>query len=192
MKSLWLRHVGIYWSVRRSMPEVLNLTCISTVSWGNNENHDKSRSRQLLLELRLGHGTSRKRSFGATNSTTALLSWKRRGKYEYSLIKMWKLFSFTSICFAVWFHYMVKLVNGILRRLEQLPHVARVASEVRQVQEQRRWCIMLLDDCHRLLCEHVRRVAASQVQSRQNVAVEIHTTQLGTARPVLQPRSIHL
>lgn len=81
---------------------------------------------------------------------------------------------------------MAKLVNGILRRLQQLANVARMASEVWQVQEQGRRSVVVINDAHRLVCEHVRRVAAIQVQSRPHVTVEIHPAQLGTTRPVLE------
>ena len=87
---------------------------------------------------------------------------------------------------------MTKIVSGVLRSLQQLPIVPRVASEVCQVQEQRRCCVVLLYDVHRLLCEYVRRVAARQVQSRRHIPAEIHSTQLATARPVLQPPRIHM
>ena len=87
---------------------------------------------------------------------------------------------------------MAKLVNGILRRLQQLANVARVASEVCQVQEERRRFVVRLNDVHRLVCEYVRRVAARQVQSRQHVAAEIHPAQLCTTRPVLQTPNIHI
>jgi hypothetical protein len=49
-----------------------------------------------------------------------------------------------------------------------------------------------LNDAHRLVCVYVRRVAARQVQSRQHVTAEIHPSQLGSTRPVLQPPSVHI
>lgn len=81
----------------------------------------------------------------------------------------------TSISSPVIIRNVVKLFDGVRRRWQRIPRIARVRCRMGHVQEQRLRDIVRLDQTHRLVRDHVRRVRLCQVMRHLQVASHVQT-----------------